>query len=553
MKKQGVVAAIVCAFINGTVLAQSGPGSAADVTARAIKAVSYQVGGGDTKVDLKATGLVAGASGEVKIEARPAVTMVEAKVQGLRPSTQLGTEFLAYVIWAVSPEGRAVNLGELRPNNDGRVELKMTTQLQGFSLFVTAEPYPAVRQPSEMVVLENEVRENTKGRLFIVNDYPLMKRSQYQRMANPLALSIDLKAAPLELYQARNAVEIARSRGAGKYAPEIFSKAQGGLELAENALARKADKKDIVSIAKQATQASEDARALTAERIEQERINNERAAAAAKAKAEAEAKAAAAAAAARQRADLEAKRQSELAAAREAQLRAEAAARDAEAARQAAQLKSAAAAREAQLKLEAAQLQAEAAAKEAAAREERARAETEAAAREARLEAEGAAREAAAKAEAERVRLAAETLRGQLLEQFNRVLETRDTVRGLVITMADVLFDTGKYELRPPTREALARLSGIVLSHPGLKLEVEGFTDSTGSDEFNQTLSRQRAETVRGYLVQQGLSGEAITARGFGKDMPVADNATAAGRQKNRRVELVVSGEVIGVKIGDRR
>jgi outer membrane protein OmpA-like peptidoglycan-associated protein len=520
---------VVCALTSATILAQSGQVPADALTGRAIKAVGYQVGRGDTTVDLKATALGADARGEAKVEARTDVTMVEAKVRDLRPSTQLGTEFLAYVIWAVSPEGRAVNLGEVRPDEDGRAEMKTTTQLQGFSLFVTAEPYPAVRQPSEMVVLENDVRKNTKGKLFIVDDYKLMKRSQYQKMSNPLALSLDLKQAPLEMYHARNAVEIAKSRGAPKYAPEIFSKAQGGLELAENALAKKADRREIISLAKQATQASEDARALTAERVEEERIATERAAAAAQAKGAAEAKAAAEAAAAKQRADLEAQRQAELAAAREAQLKAEAAARDA-------QLTAAAAAREAQLKIEAAQkeaqLQAEAAANDAAAREARDRAT------------EAAAREASAKAEAD-------ALRAQLLDQFNRVLETRDTARGLIITMADVLFDTGKYDLRAPTREALARVSGIIVSHPGLKLEVEGHTDSTGSDELNQTLSRQRAESVRGYLVQQGLSSDSITAMGFGKTMPVADNGTAAGRQKNRRVELVVSGEVIGVEIGN--
>jgi outer membrane protein OmpA-like peptidoglycan-associated protein len=320
------------------------------------------------------------------------------------------------------------------------------------------------------------------------------------------------------MYQARNAVEIARSRGAEKYAPEILSKAQGGLDLAENALARKANKREVISLARQTTQSSEDARALTAERQEQERIATERAAAAAKAKAEAETKAAAEAAEAKRRADAESLRLAELAAAREAQLKAEAAAKLAEAARQEAVLKANAAAE-----------------------------------REAKIvaEAESAAREASARAEAERARAAAEALRAQLLEQFNRILETRDSDRGLVITMADVLFDTGKYDLRQPTREALARLSGIVLGHPGLRLEVEGHTDSTGSDELNQTLSEQRADTVRGYLVQQGLVADSITAKGFGKASPVADNTTAAGRQKNRRVELVVSGEVIGVRIGN--
>jgi outer membrane protein OmpA-like peptidoglycan-associated protein len=426
--------------------------------------------------------------------------MIDATIKGLRSPTEIGTEFLAYVMWAVSPEGRAVNLGEVRPNDDGRGELKTTTQLQSFSLFVTAEPYPAVRQPSEMVMLENDVRKNTKGRLFVVNDYTLMKRSQYQKLANPLALSPDLKKAPLEMYQARNAVDIAKSRGADKYAPEIYSKALGGLELAEDALIRKAKTKEVISLARQATQASEDARALTAERVDAERIASERAAAAAQATRTAEAKAAADAALEKQRADQEAKLQAELAAAREAALQAEA----------------------------------------ARVREAGARAEAEA-----------AAREASAKAEAERARLAAETLRTQLLDQFNRILETRDTVRGLVITIADVLFDTGKYDLRPPTREALARLSGIVLAHNGLKLEVEGHTDATGSDALNQTLSEQRASAVRSYLVQQGLSSEAITAVGFGKTMPIADNDTPAGRQKNRRVELIVSGEVIGVKFGN--
>jgi outer membrane protein OmpA-like peptidoglycan-associated protein len=491
---------------------------ASDVTGRSIKAIGYQVGGGGTTVDLKSASLLPGASGEAKVEAKASVTTVEAKVRGLKIPTPLGPEFLAYVVWAVSPEGRAVNLGEIRPNDDGQGELKVTTQLQSFSLFVTAEPYASVRLPSEMLVLENDVRQSTKGRLFVVDDYKLMKRSQYQKRDNPLALTLDLKNVPLEMYQARNAMEIAKSRGAEKYAPEILSKAQGGLDLAENALRRKASKKEIISLARQTTQSSEDARALTAERQEQERVATERAAAAAKAKAEAEAKAAAEAAEAKRRADAEAQRQAELAAAREAQLKAEAAAKQAEAARQEAVLRAnAAAEREAKIA----------------------------------AEAESAAREASARAEAERARAAAEALRAQLLEQFNRILETRDSDRGLVITMADVLFDTGKYELRQPTREALARLSGIVLAHPGLKLEVEGHTDSTGSDDLNQTLSEQRADTVRGYLVQQGLAADSITAKGFGKTSPVADNTTAAGRQKNRRVELVVSGEVIGVRIGN--
>jgi outer membrane protein OmpA-like peptidoglycan-associated protein len=488
---------------------------------RSIKAIGYKVNGGSTMIDLKSAGPIAQASGSAKVEAKPATTSIEVEIEGLQSPTQLGSEFLTYVLWAVSPEGRAVNLGEVLLDSNGKSKLKPTTQLQSFSLFVTAEPYSTVRQPSEIVILENELRKNTKGSIFIVKDYKLMKRSQYQKLGNPLALSMDLKNVPLQMYEARNAVDIAKSQGADHYAPEIFSKAEGGLKIAEAALARKADKKEIISVARQAAQASEDARALTVERKEEERIAQEKAAAAATAKAEAEAKAAAEAAEAKQKADAETRRQAELTAAREAQMKAEAAAQEA-------QLKAAAAQKEAQMK----------AASEIAAA--RAKAESDAL----------KAKEEAAKADAERARRAAETLRAQLLEQFNRVLETRDTPRGLVITMADVLFDTGKYNLRPETREKLARLSGILLAHPGLSLNVEGYTDSTGSEAFNLKLSQQRADTVRDYLVSQGLAADAIQAKGLGQDMPVASNETAAGRQANRRVEMIVSGEVIGIAIG---
>jgi outer membrane protein OmpA-like peptidoglycan-associated protein len=537
----GPVLSVVVCFVTAVALAQTSQTPASSLTGRSIKAVGYRVGGGSTMVDLQSTGLIGQANGEAKVQAKTSVTTVEATVQGLKPATQLGTEFLTYVLWVVSPEGRAINLGEIQTDAKGRGKLKATTQLQSFSLLITAEPYATVRQPSEMLVLENAIRDNTKGRFFIVEDYKLMKRSQYEKLGNPLALSLDLDKVPLEMYEARNSVEIARSRGAGKYAPEIFSKAEAGLQLAENALARKANKKDIISLARQTTQSSEDARALSVERQEQERIENERLAASASAKAQAEAKAAE-----------EAQRQAELAAAREAKAKAEAQ-RQAElaAARQAqAEL---AAAREAQVKAEA-QRQAElAAAREAQLKAEAAaeQARAEIAASKAKAEADALkAKEQAAQADAERARQAAEQLRSQLLDQFNRILATRDTPRGLVITMADVLFDTGKYDLRMGTREQLAKLSGIVLAHPGLRLEVEGHTDSTGSDEFNQKLSEQRAEAVEEYLVKQGLSSGSVTAKGFGKSMPVSDNETAAGRQKNRRVEIIVSGEVIGVSIG---
>jgi outer membrane protein OmpA-like peptidoglycan-associated protein len=490
------------------------------VTQRTIKAIAYQVNSGST-VDLKNTGLVAGAGGEARVEAKPAVTTVEAKVENLSSPTKIGSEFLTYVLWAVSNEGRAVNLGEILTDDNGRGKLKATTQLQSFSLFVTAEPYSAVRQPSEMLVLENEIRKNTKGRIFMVNNYQLLKRNQYEKLGNPLALSMDLKNVPLAMYEARNSVDIARARSADKYAPDVFGKAEAGLKMAENALTRKSNQKEIISLARTATQFSEDARALTAERKEEERIANERAAAAARAKAEAEAKAAA-----------EAQRQAQLNAQKEAAMREEARRQAELAAAKEAQIKAEAAAKEAQIKAE------------AAAKEAQVKAQAEIAAAQAK------AREDAAKAEADRALRASEELRAQLLAQFNRILETRDSTRGLVITMGDVLFDTGKYDLRSNAREILAKVSGIILAHPGLNLEVEGHTDSVGGDDFNQKLSEKRAEGVRDYLVAQGLPADTITARGFGKEIPVASNDTAAGRQKNRRVELIVAGEVIGVKIG---
>jgi len=322
-----------------------------------------------------------------------------------------------------------------------------------------------------------------------------------------LALTPDLKKIPLDIYEARNAVDIAKSQKAEQYAPEIFSKAASSLQMAENSLASKADKSQIITNARQTIQFAEDARALSAERQEAERIQNEKnaAAAAAAAKAKAEADAAAA---------TEARRQAELTAAREAQMKAESAA-------QSAQQKAAA----------------EIAAQQAAAK---------AAAEQAALQ----AKEQAAREEAARAQAATAALRAKLLQQLNEVLQTTDTTRGLVVNMADVLFQTGKYALSQDAQLKLAKLSGIIQAHPGLNLAIEGHTDTTGAADFNMKLSQQRADTVREFLIAQGLSPDTITAKGMGEDNPVADNSTAAGRKQNRRVEIIVSGEVIGAKLG---
>jgi len=478
-KVLGITFLLVCftASVEAAEAQEQSEAPQSDLITKSVKAIGYTVRGGSTKLDFHGTALMPQATGEAKVEAKTGATSIAIALKNLTRPSGLGAEFLTYVLWVVTPDGRSGNTGEILINKNGEGRLRATTPAQTFAMIVTAEPYFAVHVPSEMVILENDTRKDTKGQIFPINDFKLMKRAQYEKLGNPLAMTPDLERVPLQMYEVRNAVDIARSHGAEKDAPEIFTKATGSLQIAENALASKADTKDIMSKARQTVQFAEDARALAAQRQEQARIAAEKDAVAAKARAEAEAKAAE-----------EAQRQAELAAAKQAQLEAEAEVTK--------------------------------------------------------------VREEAAKAEADRNRRAAEDLRNQLLEQFNRILPTRDTERGLKVNIGDVLFDTGKYELRPPAREALAKLSGIVLAHPGLQLTIEGYTDSIGSDVFNDLLSEQRALAVRTYLVGEGLPENTVVAKGLGKAMPVASNDTPKGRQQNRRVEIIVSGEIIGARIG---
>lgn len=494
---KSVVALILAISWAGGVLAQGKPQVPdSSVVKKSIKAVGYEVGGGATKVILVGTPAAPNASGEAKVEAKKAGTGIEVKVKGMPQPTALGAEFLTFVLWIVTPDGSTTNLGEIPIDKEGEGKLNASAQSQTFAIGVTAEPYSAVSLPSEIVLLVNDTTKRTKGKIYPENSYKLIKRSQYSKLGNPLALTPDLKNVPLDMYEARNAVDIAKSQGAEKYAPEIFSKAAGSLQMAENSLAAKDDKSKILTSARQTIQFAEDARALSAERQEAERVQEEKdvaaAAAAEKARLEAEAHAA-----------TEARRQAELTAAKEAQMKAEADAKQA-------------------------QMKAEAEAKQAA---EKAKAE-------------------AAKEEAARAQAATAALRAQLLKQLNEVLQTTDTPRGLVVNMADVLFETGKYALSQDAQLKLAKLSGIIQAHPGLTLAIEGHTDTTGSADFNMTLSQHRADSVREFLIKQGLAVDTITSKGMGQDNPVADNSTAAGRKLNRRVEIIVSGEVIGVKIG---
>jgi outer membrane protein OmpA-like peptidoglycan-associated protein len=483
---------------------------------RTTKAVNYRLAGGSTQIDFNGTDLMSGASGTAKVESKANRIEINAKFTGLEDATKFGLEYLTYVMWAISPQGRAVNLGELRVK-DGMAGLKAVTDMQTFGMIVTAEPYYAVTQPGDEVVLENVLPASMANRTEnITATYQLIGRGSYSsantKIENAI-FGVDRKA-PLELFQARNAVRIARNALADKYASATLAKADSQLKVAEDAYSKKKDKKLVIGASRNVVETAEEARVIAVQKKSEE---DAQAAADAerKAAAEREAKARADAAAEtlrRQQAD-------------QARAQAEQAQADAE-----------------RMKAQAQQAAQEAARQQQAAEAARAAALAQQQAAEAQAE---QARQAAAQAEKEKA-----DMRAQLLAQLNAVLQTQDTARGLIVNMSDVLFDFGKYTLKPAAREKLAKISGIVLAHPGLTLQIEGYTDSVGSDEVNQQLSERRADTVRDFLIEQGVAGSAVTAQGFGKANPVASNDTPDGRQKNRRVQLVVNGAAIGTQAG---
>ena len=512
--------------------------SAAPATApvhRTTKAVNYRLRGDTVKVDFHGTELMQNASGEAKVTGKKSSVEIDAKFEGLDDPTKFGLEYLSLVLWAVSPEGRAVNLGELVVDHNGS-RVKAITDMQTFGMIVTAEPYFAVNQPGNMVVMENIVGATTVGRQENIEArYELLGRGTYSATNTKIQdaiFGIDRKT-PRVLFEARNAVRIANLAVADKYAPSILASATQQLRKAEEAYVQKRDKSTIETLARETVSTAEEARVMAVKQRAEEEAQA-KAAADKKAAEDREAKA-------RQDAITEAQRRQ---AAEEARVQAEQARTQAEQARAQAQAAQADAER---MKAEAvkARQEAEAARKEADAARAAAEQQKQALAVEA-----DKARKAAE--ESDRLRQQAEQekadLRAQLLQQLNTILATRDTARGLIANMSDVLFKTGSYELLSAARERLAKISGIVIAHPGLHLEVEGHTDAVGSDDYNQKLSENRAQAVRDYLVQQGISDNSIVSRGLGKTQPVATNDTPDGRQQNRRVELVLSGEAIGLK-----
>jgi outer membrane protein OmpA-like peptidoglycan-associated protein len=515
--------------IDGVEHMNSTPTFRVVVISRSVQAVNYKHRSGSSKLDFAGTTLMPAANGVAEVNSRRGSIVIQAEFGNLQRPTTFGNEYLTYVLWAISPEGRALNLGEVLVGDNHRSKLQVTTDLQAFALLVTAEPYYAVRQPSNAVILENVVREDTKGTTEAVNaKYELMERGGYIPTGykfDPVVLNANL---PLEFFEARNALRIAQSEGAEQYATSSYEHAVQLMNHAdEYAIRKHIDKKPLIAVSREAVQTAEDARAIAVRKMDDVRLANERQDSA------------------------------------DAQTRAQGQTNDA--LRQKEQAESDTARAHA-LKIQAESDTADAQAAKAQAESDAARARndaTDAQAAAAKANADMADSQAAsanalsaAQGDAERSRLAAQqadtdkaAMRAKLSEQLNSILQTRESARGLIVSMSDVLFDTGKYSLKPGAREKLAKVAGILLAYPGLNIEVGGYTDNVGGDSMNQTLSENRAGSVRDYLVQQGVATGAVSSRGFGNTLPVASNDNSAGRQQNRRVELLVSGEAIGAPV----
>jgi len=473
------------------------------VVARDIPAINYFHRSGSTRIGFQGTELLPQAKGEAKVESKLGRTVIDIDLQGLSPANGFGPEYLTYVLWAISPEGRPVNLGEILPSGGKQSDhLTVTANLQSFGLIVTAEPYFAVSVPSNLVVMQNVILEQgTQGIIQpIVAHYTLLPRGAYAETAGRHTVLHPItrdERSPLELYEALNAIQIAEAAGAANYAADTFHAAKTDLQNAQNFDTHKSDRKQTITYAREAVQSAEDARIITIRKIKAE----------------------------------------DEAAARQARLDAEKAQANAERAQADAQ--------KAQANAEQAAEQSRLNAEQQAAdrrRADAAAAEAEARAAQARLAQQAAEQSAQQAAQQE------QQTRDRLRQQLNQVLQTTETARGLIVNLSDVLFDFNKYTLKPVAREKLAKVSGILLAYPNLKVQVEGYTDSIGSDEYNQKLSEQRAGTVRNYFVAQSVPEPNVTAAGYGKTHPVADNSTNAGRSQNRRVELVVSGAAIGIE-----
>jgi outer membrane protein OmpA-like peptidoglycan-associated protein len=461
---------------------------------RQLDAVNYLNRSGATHVGFIGTNLMPAARGDAKVSAVTGKDNIDAHFEGLTPANGFGPEYLTYVLWAISADGRPQNLGELELSG-GKASLNVTTGFQAFGLIVTAEPYYAVSQPSDVIVLQNVFKDSTNGVLQQVNvHYALLPKGLYantdgaKSVSNPIT---DREHTPLALYEAYNAQRIAESVGADKYAPDVMKEVSTDLQNAQDLQSNKhRDVKMEFTYARSAVQRSEDARIVTLRKQAEQRQQE---------------------------------------------------AQDAKVAAQQQAAQSQQAAAQSQIDAANAQAQADAAAA-AQAKAEAAKARADADAANARAEAAEAQHKAQASEQD------ANATREKLRAQLNSVLSTTENARGLIVNLSDVLFDTGKYTIKPATQVSLAKVATILELYPGLKVQVEGYTDSVGGDAYNQKLSENRADAVESFLTQNGVPAANATAAGYGKADPVADNGTSSGRAQNRRVNLVVSGDAIGVE-----
>jgi outer membrane protein OmpA-like peptidoglycan-associated protein len=528
---------------------------------RTVEAVNYQHRGRSTKLDFAGTELMLSARGEAEVKSKRGSIAIEAEFSNLDKPTSFGSEYLTYVLWAISPEGRAVNLGEVLVGDNSRSKLKVTTTLQAFALIVTAEPYYAVQQPSNVVVLENAVRPDTRGTTEEVHaKFELMERGGYLPTGykiDPIVLNAGL---PLEFYEARNAMRIAKSEDAEQYADESFGHALKLMDKADQyAIDKHHQNKQLIAISREVVQTAEDARTIAVKRMDEARNHEERRQLD-NALVDSQAQTADATRRSERSDANAANAQSDAALANNKAQQSETDNANLRAQRDSERIASAETQAQTQAQIEAATRQRDKAlADQANAQVESNRAQADsaqtrldmAASQASSARAVSDAQQDAAKANLHAQQADSEKaeMRARLSTQLNLVLQTRDSARGLIVNMSDVLFDTGKYSLKPGAREKLAKVAGILLAYPGINVQVGGYTDNVGGDDMNQALSEQRAGSVRDYLVESGVNSNSVTARGYGNTEPVATNDNATGRQQNRRVELVVSGEIIGTPV----
>ena len=461
----------------------------------------------DTSVSIAGTALNPQTLGRVEVKRKEGRTRLKLKLQNLGHPQSLGPYYTTYVLWAIAPEGQADNLAELPIKSE--FEVDVTTAFQTFGLIITAEPHSAVKLPSPVIVAENILRRGTEGGIEA-------SRIEYSGDSGTLyvvstqhapALSADYHT-PLLILGARRAVEIAERAGASRYAEQELREAEIKLAALEQTWpSRRKDEEKFSGLAHDVMRLGERARELAVERIAQAALEEERDAASdtiAQARTEAE----------RARDEAERARE-EAAASQNAASRAE---------RELA---------EAQLRVEQAQTEAE----KARAREDLARVEAE-----------------RARLEAERAKQDKDELQQRLFTSLSAILETRREARGLIVSLSDVLFDFNQASLRPGAREKLSKLAGILLAYSGtFHIEIEGHTDAIGSQDYNQKLSEDRAQSVSSYLSMAGIGSDRILAvRGFGKMRPVTTNDTPEGRQMNRRVEIVIT-DLDGSPLPDKR